>query len=252
MKGGLLMTKKDISKRISDVLDDISRLSNALYALDTTDIQRYPDNYEVLSTDAALRAESIVCRLRHLVYAGANIKKADYLHSAAAVMGIQIEYENGVVEITLPSLLPKRRQRQNSEFLLDPLYYALDKHMKTHAMPKYRHCVVCFSQIYNRDFPKRRIRDFDNLELKQILDVIAAFIMVDDTGILCDAYITTGFGDSDYTRVSVMDKNRFMEWLENRKNSIETITDFLRFRGCHFKYFSCCDFSTVIKMSTFL
>jgi hypothetical protein len=30
-----------------------SRLSNALYALDNTDIEKYPDNYEMLSTDAA-------------------------------------------------------------------------------------------------------------------------------------------------------------------------------------------------------
>ena len=47
------MERKIISHRIGSILDDISRLSNALYAMDTTDIQRYPDNYEVLSTDAA-------------------------------------------------------------------------------------------------------------------------------------------------------------------------------------------------------
>ena len=43
------MDRKLISHRIGSILDDISRLSNALYALDTTDIQRYPDNYETLS-----------------------------------------------------------------------------------------------------------------------------------------------------------------------------------------------------------
>ena len=53
------MDRKLISHRIGSILDDISRLSNALYALDTTDIQRYPDNYETLSIDAALRAERI-------------------------------------------------------------------------------------------------------------------------------------------------------------------------------------------------
>ena len=46
------MDRKLISHRIGRILDDISRLSNALYALDTTDIQRYPDNYETLSIDA--------------------------------------------------------------------------------------------------------------------------------------------------------------------------------------------------------
>lgn len=34
------MDRKLISRRIGSILDDISRLSNALYAMDTTDIQR--------------------------------------------------------------------------------------------------------------------------------------------------------------------------------------------------------------------
>ena len=69
------MDRKLISHRIGSILDDISRLSNALYALDTTDIQRYPDNYETLSIDAALRAERIACRLRHLIYSSTTIRK---------------------------------------------------------------------------------------------------------------------------------------------------------------------------------
>ena len=77
------MNRSIISKRIASILDDIQRLNSALYAMNTTDIQRYPDNYEVLSTDAALRAEVIACRLRHLIYASTNINKSEYLTSAA-------------------------------------------------------------------------------------------------------------------------------------------------------------------------
>ena len=50
------MDRKLISHRIGSILDDISRLSNALYALDTTDIQRYPDNYETLYGQSGLPA----------------------------------------------------------------------------------------------------------------------------------------------------------------------------------------------------
>ena len=46
-----------ISRRITSILDELSRLTNALYAMNMTDIQRYPENYEALSVDAALRAE---------------------------------------------------------------------------------------------------------------------------------------------------------------------------------------------------
>ena len=129
------MDRKLISRRIGSILDDISRLSNALYAMDTTDIQRYPDNYETLSTDAALRAERIACRLRHLIYSSTTIRKGDYLKSASVMHGITITYENEVLAVTLPSLLPKRRQRQSAEFLLDPLYFALEQYAKENTLP---------------------------------------------------------------------------------------------------------------------
>lgn len=110
------MDRQVISQRITSILGDISRLQSALYAMNTTDIQRYPDNYEVLSTDAALRSESIACRLRHLIYATTTVKKAEYLQSASVMHGIEIRYENGVLEVMLPSLLPKRKQRRAQSF----------------------------------------------------------------------------------------------------------------------------------------
>lgn len=81
------MNRTIISQRITSILSEIDRLNSALYAMNSTDIQRYPDNYEVLSTDAALRAEGITCRLRHLIYATTAIKKSDYLCSASTMQG---------------------------------------------------------------------------------------------------------------------------------------------------------------------
>ena len=181
------MDRAILSKRITSILSDISRLNSALYALNTTDIQRYPENYEVLSTDAALRAERVACRLRHIIYAATPIKKEDYLTSAAVMQGVEIQEEDGIIEIKLPCLLPKRKQRQSTEFLLDPFTAALAQFAKSHAMPRLRHCVVCFSHVYCKDLPLQRVRDYDNLELKQFLDVAASFILTDDSGLLCDA-----------------------------------------------------------------
>ncbi len=220
------MERNIISRRISQILDEISRLSNALYALDNTDIEKYPDNYEMLSTDAALRSELITCRLRHLLYASTNVKKPEYLTSAGVVQGINICNEDGILEITLPCLLPKRKQKQNTEFLLDPVYFTLSQYADSHAMPKFQHCVVCFSHIYSQELPQRRFRDYDNLELKQLLDVISTFIMEDDTGLLCDAYNTTEIGEFDCTRISVMDKDQFSGWLLARENKLKSISDF--------------------------
>ena len=220
------LDRKIISRRIGSILNDISRLSNALYAMDTTDIQRYPDNYEVLSTDAALRAEKIACQLRHLIYSSTLIRKCEHLSAVSAVQGIDIAYQDTVLEITLPGLLPKRRKEQNSEFLLDPFYFAMDQYAKDHPLPHFRDCVVCFEQVYDQTLPSRRIRDYDNLEEKQLLDVLAVYVMADDNGLLCDAYNTAALGERDCTRIFVMEKQRFPQWLSERRTSLKSISDF--------------------------
>jgi len=220
------LDRQIINKRIEGITNDIEKLVRTLHAMESIDISQYPENYEMLSTDAALRSELITCRLRNLIYGTAGVRKADYLASAGIVQGIEIKCENGILEIKLPCLLPKKKQRKSTEFLVDPLYFTLSSYMSNHSVPHFRECVVCFSHIYDRELSTRRVRDYDNLELKQILDVVCAFVMEDDTGLLCDAYNTTELGDGDCTRITVMGKERFAEWLDKRKNSIKSISDF--------------------------
>lgn len=220
------MERSVISKRIGMLASDIEKLKSTLAAIENTDIQKYPDNYNMLITDAALRSELIACRMRRLIYQSTDIKKETYLTSAGVVQGIKINDNNGIVEIDLPCLLPKRKKRQSTEFLIDPLYFTLSQYSDSHPLKRFKHCVVCFSHVYSEDFPKQNIRDYDNLELKQLLDVIATFIMEDDTGLLVDAYNTTEIGNNECTRISIMDKNRFSEWLKERENTLKTISDF--------------------------
>lgn len=155
-----------------------------------------------------------------------SIKKEEYLRSAETMQGIEISENDGILEIKLPCLLPKRRQRQSTEFLLDPFTSALSDYAAHHTMPQFQHCVVCFSHIYAQKLPERRIRDYDNLELKQFLDVAASFILTDDNGLLCDAYNTTELGEEDCTRLFLMDSTQFPAWLAERQNSVKTISDF--------------------------
>lgn len=141
------MERKIISQRIGRIAGDIMRLLNTLGAMDSTDMEQHPDNYAMLSTDAALRSELITCRIRHLLYESTNVKKPEYLASAGVVQGIRISESDGVLNIFLPCLVPKRKGRKNSEFLTDPLYFTLSQYADSHPLPKFQHCVVCFSHI---------------------------------------------------------------------------------------------------------
>ena len=220
------MEEDYMAKRISSILEEQERLSHTVQAMRKTDIRRYPGNYRVLSSEAARRSEQITCRLRHMVYETTDMDKTEYLLSAADAQGVQIQRRGGVLEITLPGLVPKRRRRQNPEFLLDPFIAAMSRFVEEHDVPRYEHCVVCFAHVYDRKLSRYRVRDYDNLELKQLLDVATSFVMLDDSGLLCDAYYTTELGESDCTRMFIMDSRHFPVWLAEREKSITSIKDF--------------------------
>ena len=148
-----------------------------------------------------------------MLYDYTDVRKPEYLTSAAAVQGIVIREYSDMFEIELPCLFPHRKQRQSSEYLTDPLYFLLSQYTDSHPVRKYTDCVVCFVHEYNKDLPNRRIRDYDNLEQKQMLDVIAAFILQDDGGMCCDSYNTVALGDADKTRIFIMPRKRFYTWL---------------------------------------
>ncbi len=220
------MDKQTLYRQIQAMQFEVDKLGAALRALGATDIAQFPDNYEQLSLDAALRSESITCKLRHLVYSTTKVPKPVYLEQAGAMQGIEISYSDDILEITLPCLLPKRKQRAHSEFLSDSLFFTLSDFALSNRLPRFEHCVVCFSQIYGKSRNPRWVRDCDNLEWKQLLDVIATFVMVDDNGLLCDAYNTAEIGETCYSRITVMHKDRFTEWLEERKNRLKSISNF--------------------------
>lgn len=106
------------------------------------------------------------------------------------------------------------------------MYFALEQYSREHTLPHFRECVVCFTQVYDQSLPSRRVRDYDNLEEKQLLDVLSTFVMTDDCGLLCDAYNTAVLGEKDCTLISVMAKERFPVWLAEQQNRLESISDF--------------------------
>ena len=217
--------RKIIYQRLTAVQDTIQRLQNVLFALGNTDIRENPRRYQELSMDAALRSERITCQLRNLVYATDDGKRGNYLSQATRAQHISICQQQGILIIILPGLLPKRKVHTNAAFLHEPLNFALQEYVTEQNLPLYRDCVVCFRQTYDRNLSSRRVRDYDNLELKQILDTIAAYVLSDDNGLFCDSYHTTEFGCSDFTAIYIMEKDAFPEWVKQRKNSIQTISE---------------------------
>lgn len=211
------MNQEQLKDQIKSISNEVRRLGEALGSMREDESLCFDKNYEAKSVRMARRAEWISLRLRELVYMSTNVRKWDYLPRAAETMGIRIVERAGVYEITLPGLMPKRKSRKGTAYLIEPLYATLEKFIREHRIAYHAHYTVCFVLIYDRAMPERRVRDYDNLELKEVLDAAAAYLMVSDSGLLCDAYQTTELGKADCTQVFIMDTERYPEWYARRK-----------------------------------
>src|SRR5699024_8536980 len=182
------------------------------------------DEVTGLLTDAALLAEKTTCRLRNLLFDTAPTPRPDYFSRAAVEQGVSVTYRDGIFRVRLPRLLLKKRQKSSAAFLLPPLQTALDGFCKTHPFPLYDHCVVCVEHVYDAALPHSQMRDYDNLQLKPVLDMVALYAMQDDSGALCDLYQTSCLEFEPCTRVNILPLESFPNWLESHWKASNTIS----------------------------
>lgn len=178
-----------------------------------------------LLTDAALLAEKTTCRLRNLLFDTAPTSRPDYFSGAAVEQGVSVACRDGILCVRLPRLLPKKRQKSSAAFLLPPLQAALDSFCKVHPFTPFGRCVVCVEHVYDAALPHSRMRDYDNLQLKPVLDMVVLYAMQDDSGSLCDLYQTSGLEFEPCTRVTVLPPEAFPRWLESHGNRSETLSE---------------------------
>ena len=206
------MEKNVILTKIADIHIDILAVSNIMKSIATAGLA-FPLVYESLAIEAAMKMEKIACKSRHLIYSSSTIPKRELMKKTADIHEIKINHNKEIFTVTLPALLPKKKNISNSEFIRDPLRFALEEYFQTNDMETFAECVVVFEHIYNESAPSRRICDYDNIELKPVLDTVSAFAMTDDGGKYCDVYHTAKHAENDSTKISVMTKNKFLEWL---------------------------------------
>lgn len=214
------MIKHELSRRIQHIHRLLSRTEQTICSLERLDAELYPNDYLALCTEAALLGERVTCLMRNIVYATSGQRRGIYLGHAAATQEVHIFYYDGILEIHLPVLLPRKQSKLSSQFLFDPLNTALTDFLHAVPVPKFRECTICICHSYDARLSKGVLFDYDNLQLKQLIDIIAAHILTDDNANLCNIYHSCLSSDKDCTKVYVMPKEAFPKWL-NIYESIE-------------------------------
>ena len=127
--------------------------------------------------------------------------------------------EEGWLLISLPVILPRRGEKDRARFLDEPLRAAIRCYCQDRALPKFQTCVLVYEHIYDAAYPRRRVTDHDNLELKHCQDVLEAAFLANDTASLCSVFQCSHPGEEVGTRIWILTPEQFEIWLGKHKTS---------------------------------
>lgn len=171
------------------------------------------DNGEVMHI--AETAEKIALYARRIPPSAGNYREATPIENILRdIYPIDIGYtEERWFCMRMPMLLPKKESKASREYLNSWLYPALSDYFRKLLVPMARRCVIIYRHVYAPDRAKSMYRDHDNIEIKQVTDAIAMFLVVDDAPAYCCHYHCSARGNPVRTEVYVIPKEDFAKWL---------------------------------------
>lgn len=206
--------------RVDDYCDSIINRSNHLIRL----AKAVKENqFDLTSNDCfskamktASAAEKLAVAARQLPYLSGRVKAS---MAADMIVADVIDAEIGYTEerwfcIRLPMLLPKK-EKATREYLNGLIYPVLQNYFGCGMFqsPKFDKCVLIYRHVYAYDRPERLYRDHDNIEVNQITDALAMYVMRDDGPSLCSHYHCMARALEDRTEVYVIPQKDFVKWL---------------------------------------
>lgn len=206
------MLEKSVFNSITKQLCDLMVLSKNM-----EEIYSYGDKIvlERLSNEFEVKCEKLTLLAREISIKAFNQKPEIVILNAAKIQGIKVKKENEILEIELPFLLPKKNKK-NSKFICDPLFYEMNKASADTTLKYEEKCVVCFIHTYKKSDKNVRPRDYDNVETKRVLDIVALFCLKDDSGEFCDIVNTMEYGDSNKTKIYIIPERSYLNWKKDR------------------------------------
>ncbi len=168
--------------------------------------------------EAALRLEEISEKLvlftrRLPAYTGSPVAEAAVENCMAESIPVEIGFTaEGWFALRIPALLPKKASG-SADYVRSFLYPAMRRFFQAQPPVRYRDCVLVYRHVYGRDRPERRYRDHDNIEVNMVSDIVALYVMPDDSPKVCSHYYCSVSGADDRTEVYVVPKEDFPLWL---------------------------------------
>ena len=151
-------------------------------------------------------------------YTGYPRAKSEVNHIIRETVPIEIGYtEEGWFSLRMPTLLPKKSSG-SADYIRQMLYPAMQRFFKGKIPYKYDEATIVFRHVYSEERPDRQARDHDNIETNMVADIVAMFVLVDDSPKHCSHFYLSSVGDADRTEVYVVPKGELCAFLKSEEN----------------------------------
>ena len=208
------------------IQSDLAKFKNHTpkYEVDAAKLLRYLDKFERLIADENYPeleyiAECFMCALRDIMANAKHESKKEILIKCSDSMGISIQKKDGILEVTLPMILPTKAKAK-AEYLFEPLFFAMENFSKSEEVFINEKAMMCIEFVYDKNNKNTRRGDHDNKEVKQVIDAISSFVVPDDSDNYLSLCQISREGDYNHTKVYVMPERHFSDFfLDHNKTS---------------------------------
>ena len=208
------------------IQNDLAKFKNHTTGqkIDAAKILRYMDKFERLIRDEDYPeleyiAECFMCALRDIMANAKQESKKEILIKCADSMGIIIQKKDGILEVTLPMILPTKAKAK-AEFLFEPLFFAMQSFSEKESLFIKEKAMMCIEFIYDKNNKNIPRGDHDNKEVKQVIDAISTFVVPDDSDNYLSLCQISTEGEYNHTKVYVMPERCFSDFFsDHNKNT---------------------------------
>lgn len=207
-------------RQLSEIQNAHRQLGSTLIAMQRARMDGQTGNLEGLSLDGAHQAEALACKMRHLIYRSGQVSRREYLAGALPSTEVRFSFTRDSALLILPPLLPDRRSAKSREYLSGLVYAALAEASFADTLPQFDRCVLCIVHCLAPRSGSRAAPDYDNIELKTVQDLLALYLLVDDSMRYCDRYETACADPQAHTEFHILRPEAFPAWLaqQNARN----------------------------------
>lgn len=152
-------------------------------------------------------AERLIFQLRNLAtYSGEKETCESVVRNIQETVLVEVGYtKEGWFRLSIPALLP-RKEKGNPEYVRSLIYPAMSDFFTGKQIEKFKDCTLVYLHTYDVNRPKREWRDHDNVEVNAVTDIVALFVMLDDSPHICEHYYASKSGMENRTEVFVLPK----------------------------------------------